>query len=133
MRNENADGGYPSLRVQKAFRNRIAQAARVVLVFGSVHRWYSKCQNPMPCDCHPQDNVEIQRHTLVLLVVINATMFCFELVAGILATSTALLADSLDMFADAAIYGIALYAVGKAHSAKRRAASPAEFSKAYLD
>lgn len=76
----------------------------------------------MPCDCHRQDNVEIQRHTLVLLLVINATMFCVEVIAGILANSTALLADSLDMFADAAIYGIALYAVGKLHSVKRRAA-----------
>jgi Co/Zn/Cd efflux system component len=76
----------------------------------------------MPCDCHREDGVEIQRHALILLLVINAAMFCLELVAGILATSTALLADSLDMFADAAVYGMALYAVGKAHSEKRRAA-----------
>jgi len=76
----------------------------------------------MPCDCHREDNVEIQRRTLVLLLAINATMFCFEVGAGILANSTALLADSLDMFADATIYGIALYAVGKPHFAKRRAA-----------
>jgi len=76
----------------------------------------------MSCDCHGEDDVEIQRHVLVLLLAINATMFCLEVVAGILASSTALLADSLDMFADATIYGIALYAVGKAHSAKRRAA-----------
>jgi cation diffusion facilitator family transporter len=76
----------------------------------------------MPCDCHREDGVEIQSNALVLLLGINATMFCLELVAGILASSTALLADSLDMLADAPIYGIALYAVGKAHSAKRRAA-----------
>ena len=76
----------------------------------------------MSCDCHPEAKAEIQRHVLVLLLVINATMFCLEIVAGILANSTALLADSLDMFADAAIYGIVLYAVGKPHSAKRRAA-----------
>jgi hypothetical protein len=49
-------------------------------------------------------------------------MFCLEIVAGILANSTALLADSLDMLADAAIYEIALYAVGKPDSAKRAAA-----------
>jgi Co/Zn/Cd efflux system component len=76
----------------------------------------------MPCDCHGKDNVEIQRHVLVLLLAINATMFCLEVVAGILANSTALLADSLDMLADAAIYGIALYTIGKPNSAKRRAA-----------
>jgi len=49
-------------------------------------------------------------------------MYFLEMAAGVLAHSTALLADSLDMLADAAIYGIALYAVGKPHSAKRRAA-----------
>jgi cation diffusion facilitator family transporter len=49
-------------------------------------------------------------------------MSFLELVVGILANSTALLADSVDMFADAAVYGIALYAVGKPHSLKRRAA-----------
>jgi len=69
-----------------------------------------------------EDDIEIQRHVLVPLLAINATMFCLEVVAGILAKSTALLADSLDMFADATIYGIALYVVGKASSAKRRAA-----------
>jgi Co/Zn/Cd efflux system component len=77
----------------------------------------------MPCDCHSKDsNLEIQRHVLVQLLAINATMFCLGVVAGILANSTALLADSLDMLADAAIYGIALYTVGKPNSAKRRAA-----------
>jgi len=76
----------------------------------------------MPCDCHREDNVEIQHRALVLLLAINATMFCLEVAAGILANSTALLADSLDMFADATVYGIALYAVGKPHFAKRRAA-----------
>ena len=76
----------------------------------------------MSCDCHRDDGVEIQHHVLVLLLAINATMFCLEIVAGVLANSTALLADSLDMFADAAIYGIALYAVGKPDSAKRTAA-----------
>ena len=76
----------------------------------------------MPCDCHLEAKEGIQNRALVLLLAINATMFCAEVVAGILANSTALLADSLDMLADAAIYGIALYAVGKPNIAKRRAA-----------
>jgi cation diffusion facilitator family transporter len=69
-----------------------------------------------------EDSAGIQHDVLVLLLAINATMFCLEVVAGLLANSTALLADSLDMLADAAIYGIALYAVGKPDLAKRRAA-----------
>lgn len=50
--------------------------------------------------------------TLRWLLAINATMFVVEVVAGWLAQSTGLIADSLDMFADAAVYGLALYAVG---------------------
>jgi cation diffusion facilitator family transporter len=56
------------------------------------------------------------------LLAINATMFVIELVTGILAESTGLIADSLDMLADAVVYGIGLYAVGRAASAKIRAA-----------
>lgn len=60
--------------------------------------------------------------TLRLLLAINAVMFVAELGAGIAAQSTGLIADSLDMFADAAVYGVALYAVGRAASVKLRAA-----------
>jgi Co/Zn/Cd efflux system component len=49
-------------------------------------------------------------------------MFVVELLAGWLAESTGLVADSLDMFADAAVYGLALYAAGRAPALKLRAA-----------
>jgi Co/Zn/Cd efflux system component len=39
---------------------------------------------------------------------------------------------ALDMFADAAVYGLALYAVGKPHSLKRRAAFSSGIFKAIL-
>ena len=42
--------------------------------------------------------------------------------AGWLNQSTGLIADSLDMFADAAVYGVALYAVGHSGALKLRAA-----------
>lgn len=76
----------------------------------------------MPCGCQIQAEEGIQNRVLVLLLSINGIMFCAEVVAGILANSTALLADSLDMLADASIYGIALYVVGKSNSIKRQAA-----------
>lgn len=60
--------------------------------------------------------------TLRSLLAINAAMFFVELSAGFVAQSTGLVADSLDMFADAAVYAIALYAVGKAATMKLRAA-----------
>lgn len=56
------------------------------------------------------------------LLGINAVMFVFELSVGIVAQSAGLIADSLDMFADAAVYIVALYAVGKAAHAKLKAA-----------
>src|SRR6516164_9624281 len=64
----------------------------------------------------------IQSRLLVTLLVINALMFLVEVVVGWLAQSTALLADSLDMLADAAVYGIALLAVGQSDRFKTRAA-----------
>lgn len=60
--------------------------------------------------------------TLRLVLAINATMFVGEVVGAYIADSSALLADSLDMFADAAVYGIALYGAGRAAVGQRRAA-----------
>ncbi len=60
--------------------------------------------------------------TLKVLLVINAVMFALELTMGLIAHSAGLIADSLDMFADAAVYGVALYAVGKGARAKLKAA-----------
>lgn len=53
---------------------------------------------------------------------INGVMFVVELLVGIVAESTGLMADSLDMLADAAVYGIALYAVGRSGGVKAKAA-----------
>lgn len=63
-----------------------------------------------------------EANTLRLLLGINVIMFIIELGLGLYAQSTGLIADSLDMFADAAVYGLALYAVGRAAAMKMRAA-----------
>jgi Co/Zn/Cd efflux system component len=70
------------------------------------------------CDEAP----DVEAATLRVLLAINALMFAIELVAAILAQSTGLLADSFDMLADAAVYGLSLYAVGRPAALKRRAA-----------
>lgn len=67
-----------------------------------------------------EDAAEAQ--TLRMLLAINGVMFFLEMALGLFAQSTGLIADSLDMFADAAVYGLALYAVGRAASMKVRAA-----------
>jgi cation diffusion facilitator family transporter len=64
----------------------------------------------------------IQSRVLVALLTINALMFLIEAAIGWLAQSTALLADSLDMLADAAVFGIVLLAVGRSTRFKTRAA-----------
>lgn len=61
-------------------------------------------------------SAEDEAGVLKILLAINGVMFALELLLGIMAQSTGLIADSLDMFADAAVYGLALYAV--AHSAR---------------
>lgn len=59
---------------------------------------------------------------LMTLLAINAAMFIVEIVLGFVAASAGLLADALDMLADAMVYGVALYAVGRANRMKVRAA-----------
>jgi cation diffusion facilitator family transporter len=54
-----------------------------------------------------------QSWTLKLVLAINAVMFLVEFSAGILAASTALLADSLDMLGDTIVYGFSLYVVSR--------------------
>lgn len=70
--------------------------------------------------------------TLRLLLGINATLFLVEIVAGWLAQSTGLIADSLDMLADAFVYGLGLWAVGRSSAAKLRAAHASGVLQALL-
>jgi Co/Zn/Cd efflux system component len=54
-----------------------------------------------------------QRRVLHVALWINAAMFLLESGAGLAASSTALLADSVDMLGDAIVYGFSLYAVAR--------------------
>lgn len=74
------------------------------------------------CGCEMTARNDAERKTLWLVLWINAAMFVFELVLGLWAQSTGLIADSLDMLADASVYGIGLYAVGKSAGLKVKAA-----------
>jgi cation diffusion facilitator family transporter len=59
---------------------------------------------------------------LTIVLVINAVLFMVEAAAGWLAHSTALLADSLDMFGDSLVYGFSLYVLWRSAEWKARAA-----------
>jgi cation diffusion facilitator family transporter len=62
------------------------------------------------------------RKVPVLVLAINAVLFIVEAVAGLLAHSTALLADSLDMFGDSLVYGFSLYVLWRSAEWKAMAA-----------
>ncbi len=68
------------------------------------------------------DVPERQRRVLQAVLWINAGMFLTEFGAGLLAHSTALLADSVDMLGDAIVYGFSLYAVARGAVWQARAA-----------
>ena len=63
-----------------------------------------------------------ERRILTIVLLINAVMFVAEFSAGLLSGSTALLADSLDMLADAIIYALGLFALGRVSHWRARAA-----------
>jgi hypothetical protein len=60
-----------------------------------------------------------ERKLLLSLMAVNGGMFFIELAAGLFAESMGLISDSLDMLADAGVYGISLYAVGKSMALKK--------------
>jgi Co/Zn/Cd efflux system component len=60
-----------------------------------------------------------QSRVLYIVLAINGLMFMVEFVAGWVIGSTALLADSLDMFGDASVYALTLYVLHR--SARTRA------------
>ncbi len=74
------------------------------------------------CDCSFEVRDAQQGKTLKVLFAINAFMFVAEMTAGIIGQSTALISDAMDMLADATVYGISLYAVGRAIGSKLLAA-----------
>jgi cation diffusion facilitator family transporter len=54
-----------------------------------------------------------QRRVLIAVLTINAAMFAIEFAAGIIAGSVSLMADAVDMFGDAMVYGLTLYALDR--------------------
>lgn len=62
------------------------------------------------------------RRVLWAALVVNAAMFVVELAGGLHAGSVSLLADAVDFFSDAANYGLSLWVLGMALSARARAA-----------
>ena len=76
------------------------------------------------CGCEvPGVKTAQERRVLRIALVLNATMAVIGGLAGWIGQSTGLLADALDMLADAAAYSIALLAIGRTKLFKIRAAT----------
>jgi Co/Zn/Cd efflux system component len=70
-----------------------------------------------------ESNQGEERRVLMIALSLNATMFVVGIVAGMLAKSTGLIADSLDMLADAGASYIAMVAIRRGGLFKARAAT----------
>lgn len=85
------------------------------------------------CGCREaEETAALERRVLWTLLAINGAMFVVEAFAGWIGESTGLMADSLDMLADAAVYGISLHAVARPLIVKARAASISGFLQLLL-
>lgn len=73
-----------------------------------------------------------QRRLLWLVLGINFSFFAIEVVAGAIARSMGLVADSLDMLADSIVYGLALLAVGSTLARKKCVAKVAGYAQLLL-
>jgi Co/Zn/Cd efflux system component len=72
-----------------------------------------------------------QSRVLKVVLAINAAMFFIEFSAGVVASSTALLADSVDMLGDAHVYVLSLYVIdrGLRRASSFSASAPGSRSK----
>ncbi len=68
------------------------------------------------------DSSKEQSKLLWTVLLINFIFFLVEIISGFLSRSMGLVSDSLDMLADALVYGLSLYAVGSAVSKKKNVA-----------
>lgn len=73
-----------------------------------------------------------QKKLLITVLLINLGMFIVELVTGYLANSIGLIGDSLDMLADATVYGLSLLAVGGLIARKKQVAKISGYSQILL-
>lgn len=68
-----------------------------------------------------------QRKLLWTVLIINFAFFLIEIVTGLISGSMGLAADSLDMLADAFVYGLSLWAVGTGTARKKAVARTAGY------
>jgi Co/Zn/Cd efflux system component len=78
------------------------------------------------------DNSDRERKLLWQVLAINFFFFILELTTGFISNSMGLVADSLDMFADSIVYGLALFVVGGTIARKKSIAKSAGYLQMIL-
>lgn len=73
-----------------------------------------------------------ERSALIFAFVINAAFFVSELTIGLISASMGLIADALDMGADASVYALSLFAVGTTATRKKQLARRSGYLQAAL-
>jgi len=68
------------------------------------------------------DNASVQSKLLWTVLIVNFAFFILEITTGFISKSMGLVADSLDMLADALVYGLSLWAVGSTVLHKKKVA-----------
>jgi Co/Zn/Cd efflux system component len=68
------------------------------------------------------NNPSVQSKLLWTVLIINFAFFIIEITTGFISKSMGLVADSLDMLADAMVYGLSLWAVGSTVFRKKKVA-----------
>mgnify|MGYP003630838657 CR=1 FL=1 len=81
---------------------------------------------------NPVKDEKEQKQLLLIVLAINFTFFLLEIVTGFISQSMGLIADSLDMLADALVYGISIAAIGTATSRKKSVAKIAGYLQIFL-
>lgn len=87
----------------------------------------AKLISTVESDSSEMSDEDNQRRILWIVLAINFGFFLLELIYGIIAKSVGLLGDSIDMLADALVYGLSLLAVAGTVALKKRVAGIAGY------
>lgn len=68
----------------------------------------------------------------MVVIAINATLFCIEMLAGFISNSQALKADAIDFLADSLTYAISLWAVDKSLTTRNKVAKIKAYSLFFI-
>lgn len=72
------------------------------------------------CSIPPKEKITQQKSMLWIILLLNGAMFFVEVYAGLVAHSSAILADSLDMLGDALVYVLSIWSLHKTELWKGR-------------